>query len=411
MVRYSRRILASTLISLALAVAPAVAQSTGAGATGVEREQGNASRMNSNPTELIRPIVLSGKVMLEDGTVPPDAVILELDCGGGARPQGHTDAKGRFSVTIGQDQTETLDASYGNIGEPVSNAVASYNRAVPTSPSLGSPVGQSSSERDLMNCELRAVLGGFSPASVKLSGPRALEYTDVGTMILHRLADVSGFTYSVTSADAPKDARKAFEKGLELRRKNRGADAEVQFKKATAVYPRFAAAYYELGRTQTAANKNEEARKNFTAALNVDPRYVSPALELAMLSFRESTWQDAAAYGDRVTKLDPYSYPIAYYVAGMAYLQMTQPAAAEKNARELVKLDPGHKYPEGVYVLALALAQQKKYPEALQQMRSYLQLAPDGPEAPTVKRHIQRLMQLTGELPTTTGTPSATRKQ
>jgi len=127
--------------------------------------------------------------------------------------------------------------------------------------------------------------------------------------------------------------------------------------------------------------------------LGLDAKYVSPALELATLSFRESKWQDAAAYADRVTRLDPYSYPAAYYVSGMSYVQMAQPALAESNARELLKLDGEHKYPKGVYVLALALAQQRKYTEALEQMRSYLQLAPGDADALSAEEGIHRLLE------------------
>src|ERR1022692_4843252 len=44
-----------------------------------------------------RPIFLSGKVMLEDGTPPPESVTIEKVCNGNPRAQGYTDSKGRFS--------------------------------------------------------------------------------------------------------------------------------------------------------------------------------------------------------------------------------------------------------------------------------------------------------------------------
>ncbi len=103
-------------------------------------------------------------------------------------------------------------------------------------------------ERDLQTCDLRAVLAGFRSDLISLSGRRYMDNPDVGTMILHRLANVEGFTTSATSAMAPKDARKAYDKGLEDQKKNKPDDAQKEFQKAVEVYPKYASAWYELGR-------------------------------------------------------------------------------------------------------------------------------------------------------------------
>ena len=58
-----------------------------------------------------RPVFLSGKVVMEDGTPPPDAVTIERVCGGSVRPEGYTDSKGRFSFQLGQNQGMMADAS------------------------------------------------------------------------------------------------------------------------------------------------------------------------------------------------------------------------------------------------------------------------------------------------------------
>src|SRR5687767_4516902 len=58
-----------------------------------------------------RPIFLSGKVMLEDGTPPPESVTIEMVCNGQVRPQAYTDSKGRFSFQVGQTGNVLMDAS------------------------------------------------------------------------------------------------------------------------------------------------------------------------------------------------------------------------------------------------------------------------------------------------------------
>src|SRR5277367_3617838 len=64
---------------------------------------------NNNPNinrfpDQTRPIFLSGKVMLDDGTPPPEQVTIEKICNGSARAQGYTDSKGRFQFQLGQTQ-------------------------------------------------------------------------------------------------------------------------------------------------------------------------------------------------------------------------------------------------------------------------------------------------------------------
>src|SRR5512134_821096 len=53
--------------------------------------------------EMRRPVFLTGKVIMEDGTPPPDSVTIERMCNGLARPEGYTDSKGRFSIELGRN--------------------------------------------------------------------------------------------------------------------------------------------------------------------------------------------------------------------------------------------------------------------------------------------------------------------
>src|SRR5436305_1095648 len=44
------------------------------------------------PTDMRRPIFLSGKVLVSDGSLPPDPVTIERVCQGYVRPEGYTDS-------------------------------------------------------------------------------------------------------------------------------------------------------------------------------------------------------------------------------------------------------------------------------------------------------------------------------
>src|SRR5215813_6559054 len=66
--------------------------------------------------EMNRPIFLSGRVRLDDGTAPPETVVIERVCNGIARPEAYTDTKGHFSFELGRNQGMFADASVSGPG-------------------------------------------------------------------------------------------------------------------------------------------------------------------------------------------------------------------------------------------------------------------------------------------------------
>lgn len=353
--------------------------------------------MDRTPTmEMQRPIFLQGKVMTENGTPPPESAVIELVCNGQPRPQGYTDSKGRFSFQLGQNQNLMADASYGSgsdLGGPSMDRMGrSSSSNFPTAPGT-----RNYSERDLMGCELRANLPGYRSEPVNLSGRRVLDNPDVGTILLRKLGNVEGFTYSLTSASAPKDAKKAYEKGVEAGKKGKFPDAETQLQKAVELYPKYAVAWNELGRAQEAQNKLEDAQKSYQQAVQADDRYISPYLQIAQIALREKKWPEVIETTNRVIKLDPYSYPGAYYLNAVANLQEQKLDAAEKSARETIKLDRDHKFLKIGHVLGVILAQKQDYAGALVEMKSYLAQRPDGSDADFVRKQIAELEKVTGD--------------
>src|SRR5262245_43947462 len=66
---------------------------------------------NRNWPDLERVFILSGKVMMDDGTPPPEPVVIERVCNGVPRRETYTDSKGHFTFTPGQNQQIMQDAS------------------------------------------------------------------------------------------------------------------------------------------------------------------------------------------------------------------------------------------------------------------------------------------------------------
>jgi tetratricopeptide (TPR) repeat protein len=388
--------------------------STGGG-LGSGTSPGNTSRVPTSPNSTTtdsrqtqpgglqtnRAMFLSGKVMMDDGTAPPETVVIERICGGSRRPEGYTDSKGRFSFQLDQNRALVPDASENavDMGGPMS--AGGSGRGYGTTAAGGGTTARSSgtlgTDPRLMGCDLRAVLAGFRSDMVSLANRRVLDNPDVGTIILHRLGNVDGTTISATSLEAPKDAKKAYEKGLDAMKKEKWPEAQKSFDKAVESYPKYAAAWYELGEVCQKQNNPAEAQKAYQQSMQADPKYVKPYLPSAILLVQGQQWQQAAEMTDKLARLDPVDYPDALMYNAIANINLHKMDVAEKSAREAVRLDTEHRLPRAQYILGFILANKREYPEALTRMKSYVEMAPDAPDLDAIKKQIAELEKVTGQ--------------
>ena len=339
--------------------------------------------------DMQRPIFLSGKVVLDDGTAPPEPVVVERVCNGQPRPEGYTDSKGRFSFQLGQNMGMIPDASVGSAADSMGGFGS-------TSGSFGrSRTGVT--ERDLMGCELRATLPGFRSDVVNLAGRRLMDNPDVGTIVLRRLGNVEGTTISATTLQAPKDARKAFEKATEALRKKKTDEAQKNLEKAVQLYPQYATAWYELGALYQQQNNAAQAREAYGKSLAADAKFMKPYLQLALLAAQEQKWQEVADTTDRLLALDAYDYPRAWFFNAVANFNLRKIDAAEKSIRQGLKLDTQHSIPKLNHLLGIILFNKQDFTGASEHLRSYLQHAPNAQDADTVRKQLAELDKVTGQ--------------
>ena len=321
-----------------------------------------------------RPIYVSGKVILADGSGAPDEpVMIERVCNGRPINEGYTNRKGHFNLELGRNQTMFMDAS-----SDTSGGFNTAGRAAVSGRGMGS---NGVSERSLYGCELRASLPGYRSSTISLSGRRFLDSPEVGTIILKRLGNVEGLTVSATGLNAPKDARKAYDKGHEALGKNKLDDAAKQLDRAVELYPRYAQAWFDRGLVHEARNDVDGARKAYAEALKADPKLLQPYERLASMDMQSGQWQDAADTSERLIRLDPFDYPQAYLINAIANLNLEKLENAEKSAQELLRNDTDHRFPKGEHVMAIILAKRQDWEDSAKHFRAYLQLA--GPGAST----------------------------
>jgi TolA-binding protein len=99
----------------------------------------------------------------------------------------------------------------------------------------------------------------------------------------------------MTTANAPKESKKAYDKGLDLMKKKKLEEAELQLRKAVEGYPKYAAAWFDLGQALQGQKKNEEAEKAYQQAVDSDPKFVKPHLQLLQLALASRDWQPIVA--------------------------------------------------------------------------------------------------------------------
>jgi tetratricopeptide (TPR) repeat protein len=332
---------------------------------------------NSNTTQMPRPIYLSGKVILQDGTPPPDFVKIERVCGGNPRTQGYTDTKGRF-----QFQVDSMVGIDSDASDPMSRM----------SSMAGRPTNTSASRGNLAGCDLRAVLPGFVSGTINLTNHNEFDSSDVGTIILKRLGNVDGTTISMSSLHAPKDALKAYEKGRELLRKEKSDDAEKNFQKAVDLYPQYATAWYQLALLQT-RDHLELAEASLAKAIEADPKFVSPYISLILIQERNKNWPKAIELSDAVIKLNAIDFPRVYFYKAVAHYNSKEDVAAEKSVRKALELDIRHENPQSEKLLGVILAQHGDLPGGVEHLKKYLEIAPNAMDAPQVKTDLAKLQK------------------
>src|SRR6266481_4773674 len=346
---------------------------------------------------------LMGRVATNDGTAVPNDVLVERICNANVRQQVHASSRGDFSMQMGSMTDSFLDASAsGNRG--LQDGVASK----------ASRTGIS--RRELANCELRASASGFHSSVISLVDLDTFGSSiDVGAIVVQRATKIEGMTLSATPYKAPRDARRAYEKGLEAERNGKLANARKYFEQAVEIYPRFANAWFQLGTVLQKEEQNDAARKAYIQATTMDTKFLPPYLSLALMAYRAANWTEvlkltghildlnplnqAAATG-YILDLDPLNYTEAYFYNAVANYKLNKIEDAEKSALKAEHLDLRTHFPHVHLLLAEIFARKNNYAMAILEIKTYLDLAPHAKDVDHVREELAKLEKLNGSVST-----------
>lgn len=325
-------------------------------------------------------ILVSGKVVIDDGSTLSEPAAIQSVCQGRTHLEAYTDSKGRFSFQIKSPSLNRNDAITKDASDSSSTMLVRESLDTATKDS-------NQMYTFLRDCQLRAVAPGFTSSIVEIMGKsRDIGPADVGTLTLHRMAQVEGFTISATTAQAPHNARKHYDKGRELEKNANWDAALASFQKAVVEYPTYAVAWLEIGRVQEQKGDTAGARQSLSLALAADSKFVSPYHELAEIAAHEEKWQEVVDATDQVLKLNPVNFPHDWWLNAVGYFNLKNYDAAAKSATRGLETDTQHEIPRLEYLLGMALVQKHEFASGVEHMRTYVRLAPNALDVDLVRK-------------------------
>jgi tetratricopeptide (TPR) repeat protein len=344
---------------------------------------------------------LRGRVATHDGTPVPNDMLVERVCNNRVRQEVYASLHGDFSMQLGSRADSFPEAS----ADPTSPYGVASKDSV-----MGIP------RRELTNCELRASASGFHSSVISLLGLDTFSSSiDVGVIVVQRGTKIEGMTLSATPYKAPKDARRAYEKGLQAKRNGKLADARKYFETAVKIYPSSANAWFQLGTVLQKENQKDAARKAYTQATTIDARFLPPYLSLASMAYQTGNWTEVLNLTDHILGLDPFNqaavtsyildldalnYVDAYFYNAVANYELNKIEDAEKSGLKAEHLDLRPHFPQLHLLLAEIFARKNNYALAISEIQIYLALAPHAKDADQVREQLAKLEKLNGSVST-----------
>ena len=239
---------------------------------------------------------------------------------------------------------------------------------------------------------MRAFLEGYQSdqKSVDLNPKSEKKF---GKLVLRPLApNPSGFS-AATDEQADKGARKNYAKGLDAAAQGDWSSAIAALQKAVAAYSDYSSAWLALGTLQLNRGAKASAEKSLLEAVRADPKFALPLIPLADLESMHGDWRATLEHSQKAIDLNSAAFPDAYALNAMANVSLQNVDAAEKSAREGLRLDTQHQYPELEYSLGAVLFSKNDMAGAKEHLQAYINELPNGPNATVARGELAQIKE------------------
>ena len=375
----------TALIASLFLVVGAQAQRPGGGSPGQASSPNSGPNSGSNPNSNQQPNMdqlirqgragsyYGGVVKVSSGNLPWDPILVNVICNGDTKYTTATDPKGNFLIAPkpGDASADSAASTPNGPGDSQSKFAAQY-----------------------VGCNVQAALPGYESSSVTIANRNLTDDPNIGTITVKPAENASGSSTSATTAAAPKDAMKAFEKARSEWIENKPDKAQKDLQKAVQIDPQFAEAWYQLGKLQE-VQKSPDAVNSFQKAVSADPKFVPPYEHLVQSEAQAEKWQDVLDHTNKELEMNPAGSPRLFYFNAVANMKLGKTDAAEASVKKAIAADPQHTEPNAEQLYAVILANKQDLPGALEHLRTAIKYLPPGPNADLVKKQIAQLESAT----------------
>lgn len=198
----------------------------------------------------------------------------------------------------------------------------------------------------------------------------------------------------INKANIPKDALKAFEKGLERSEKGKSQEAIKCFQDALKRYPSYLDALNNLAVEYIKLTRYDEAKEQLQQAIKIEPASALAHLNMGIIYNEEKHFTQAAAELNEALKID-FKNPLAHYQLGLAAFQLSDFTAAQLEFETTVNM-AAQKIPLSRLYLAEIYKRMSRPNDALNQLETFLSENPaDNPYTQVVKEEMEKLKKNT----------------
>ena len=200
---------------------------------------------------------------------------------------------------------------------------------------------------------------------------------------------------TLTDDQAPKSARKEYEKGSRALAARELPEARTHLEKALSEFPCYARAQADLAVVLTERHELQAAEAALRKAMQCDPGFPDAYTQLGQLLNAEKKFTESVDLLQDGLRRSPGTWQL-YYQQAIAHYGLKQYSQAEEEYLKVQSLNPNP--PADLHVkLADVYLKENAYGKAYAEMQAYLQAEPEGRFASKIKA-IMRQMESSGAL-------------
>lgn len=195
----------------------------------------------------------------------------------------------------------------------------------------------------------------------------------------------------------PQKAQNEYDRGLNLMQKKDFVGSLAHFSKAAADYPDYYEAVYQAGLADLRLGHQDKAIEAFQKAIDLSGgHYARPQFAYGLLLCNQRKAEEAERLIRRGLETEPDSAE-GHLFLGIALLDENRLDESEKSLREALLRRP--QYADVYLVLADVHAKRKDYQSQIQDLNTYVKLAPTAPGIDYIRRVRETAQRLAASAP------------